>query len=138
MNITSYFTNKKSGILWLIFVGCIGNIACFNNDRSDAFAQKKPGSTYQASLKSPAYVYNVRDHVRMHQRPMPGYVGGRTFKNLEKLLPFYTNNGQKIRYQEWDVKPKRKGKNRGAERLVTGSDGTDYYTKNHYRSFVKL
>ncbi|WP_445322230.1 ribonuclease domain-containing protein [Paenibacillus sp. FSL M7-1046] len=28
--------------------------------------------------------------------------------------------------------------NRGAERLVTGDDGTVYYTNDHYKAFVKI
>ncbi len=65
-------------------------------------------------------------------------MGGRIFKNLEKKLPKNDVSGKKIFYQEWDVNKKTKGKNRGRERLITGSDGSDYFTNDHYQHFVKL
>ncbi len=43
-----------------------------------------------------------------------------------------------ITYQEWDVNRKVSGVNRGAERLITGSDGSAYYTSDHYRTFTKI
>jgi len=36
------------------------------------------------------------------------------------------------------VNPRMPGKNRGPERLVTGSDGSAYYTADHYKSFIKI
>ena len=33
---------------------------------------------------------------------------------------------------------KNKGRSRGPERLITGSNGTAYYTNNHYRTFTKI
>ena len=40
--------------------------------------------------------------------------------------------------QEWDVHPWVRGVNRGAERLITGSDGGAYFTADHYRTFIRL
>lgn len=60
------------------------------------------------------------------------YVGGRTFKNHEKKLPI--NNT----YREYDINPKTKGVNRGEERIVIGSDGSVWYTKDHYKSFIRM
>lgn len=67
-----------------------------------------------------------------------GYEGGRTFLNVEKLLPQTDAQGRRIKYREWDVNPLKPGVNRGAERLVTGSDGSAYYTDDHYKSFKKI
>jgi guanyl-specific ribonuclease Sa len=76
-----------------------------------------------------------------HQAP-EGYEGGRKFLNLgrdgEQVLPRTDAQGNAIAYQEWDVDPLVPGRNRGAERLVTGSDGSAFYTPNHYRSFLRL
>jgi guanyl-specific ribonuclease Sa len=33
---------------------------------------------------------------------------------------------------------KAEGRNRGAERLVTGSDGRAWYTGDHYRTFTEV
>ena len=64
--------------------------------------------------------------------PPPGYVGGRTFQNRERRLP----QGQ---YREYDVNPRIRGKNRGAERIVIERHtGKAYYTADHYRTFVPM
>lgn len=83
----------------------------------------------------PSKVYEVLSHIKSNGKPIEGYVGGRKFGNYEKLLPKEDEDGRKIQYQEWDVNPKVEGKNRGTERIVTGSDGKAYYTNDHYRSF---
>ena len=88
--------------------------------------------------KIPAKVYRVLQYVREHGEAMPGYVGGRTFQNREGRLLKKDNSGKKIQYQEWDVNPKRGGVNRGAERLVTGSDKRAWYTNDHYRNFAEV
>lgn len=43
-----------------------------------------------------------------------------------------------VDYREWDVNPHVKGVDRGAERLVTGSDGSAYSTRDHYDTFVRF
>ena len=69
---------------------------------------------------------------------MPDYVGGRAYYNRSQgggqVLPRIDGDGIAIRYQEWDVNPRIPGQNRGRERLVTGSDGSAYYTNDHYNS----
>lgn len=67
-----------------------------------------------------------------HGEPLPGYVGGRTFQNRERVLP-------RGYYREYDVHPKVAGKNRGAERIVIDQrSGKAYYTADHYRSFIPM
>lgn len=70
-----------------------------------------------------------------------GYKGGSTFANdgraAGQVLPKTEPGGGSITYKEWDVNPYTKGVNRGAERLVTGSDGSVYYTNDHYTTFTK-
>lgn len=95
---------------------------------------------YQSNKQSkiPQKVYEVLKYIKENGLAPEGYVGGRKFGNYEKLLPQKDENGRRINYQEWDVNPKQKGRNRGAERLVTGSDGRAYYTKNHYKTFIEI
>lgn len=88
--------------------------------------------------KIPQKVYEVLKYIKENGTAPEGYVGGRKFGNYEKLLPQKDENGRRINYQEWDVNPKQKGRNRGAERLVTGSDGKAYFTKNHYKTFIEI
>lgn len=87
---------------------------------------------------TPAYVLNVLEYIRQNGQAPDGYVGGREFQNREKRLPLKAPDKQKIRYSEWDVHPKVQGKNRGPERLITGSDHSAYYTKDHYKTFLKI
>ena len=68
----------------------------------------------------------------------PGPRGGDTFRNAERRLPAKSANGKRISYREWDVNPKKRGRGRDAERIVTGSDGSAYYTLDHYDSFTKI
>ena len=86
----------------------------------------------------PTTALQVLKYVRQNGTAMDGYVGGRRFGNFENNLPKNDASGKKIDYQEWDVNPKTQGKNRGTERLITGSDGKAYYTNDHYRSFVEV
>ena len=72
------------------------------------------------------------------EKNLPGYVGGRIFKNKEKMLPIKTNFKKNIIYKEWDIKPRIEGVNRGAERVVTGNDGSVWYTNDHYKNFTKM
>jgi len=67
----------------------------------------------------------------------PGTEGGRTFGNNEGRLPA-SSGGQKVRYQEWDVNRKQSGRGRDAQRIVTGSDGSAWYTDDHYETFARM
>jgi guanyl-specific ribonuclease Sa len=90
----------------------------------------------------PEKVIKVLRSIDKHARAPEGYEGGRIFhnsaRNGEQPLPHTDADGRPIAYREWDVNPKTPGVNRGAERLVTGSDGSAYYTADHYRTFIKI
>ena len=86
----------------------------------------------------PAKVARVLKHIDETGEAPKNYVGGRHFGNFEGQLPKRDKKGKTIKYQEWDVNPKIPGKNRGAERLITGSDGSAHYTADHYKSFKKI
>lgn len=86
----------------------------------------------------PAKVGKVLAYVDAHNKAMENYEGGRNFGNFERLLPQRDEKGRPIKYREWDVNPLRRGVNRGAERLITGSDGSAHYTDDHYKSFKKI
>jgi ribonuclease T1 len=106
---------------------------------SDSKSQNSTQNTDFGTQKDfPKYVIETLDYVSKYQKAPDGYVGGRKFKNLEKLLPQKSDNGQRINYQEWDVHEHIDGQNRGAERLVTGDDGSAYFTEDHYDSFKKI
>lgn len=86
----------------------------------------------------PDQARKVLAHVRTQGEAPPGIEGGRRFGNYEHRLPERDADGRPIRYQEWDLWPKVRGRNRGPERLVTGSDGRAWYTGDHYRRFTEV
>jgi RHS repeat-associated protein len=89
----------------------------------------------------PDKVKNVLAIIRTTDNAPEGYVGGRKYendgRNNSERLPLVDTNGNPIEYREWDVNPFTGG-NRGVERLVTGSDGSAWYTDNHYSSFTRV
>jgi guanyl-specific ribonuclease Sa len=66
------------------------------------------------------------------------YAGGRAFNNNAQpdhnKLPYI--GGQT--YQEWDTMPCVAGQGRGADRVVTSSDGKAYYSNDHYANFTEF
>jgi hypothetical protein len=54
------------------------------------------------------------------------------------LLPGTDASGNPVVYTEWDTNPLVPGQNKGSERLVTGSDGSAYYTPDHYITFYQM
>jgi ribonuclease T1 len=85
----------------------------------------------------PEKAYTLLAYIRKHNTAPEGYVGGRKFGNFERRLPQKDYMGRPAKYREWDVNPKKKGKNRGAERLVT-SEKRAWYTRDHYETFEEL
>ncbi|MET9029810.1 ribonuclease domain-containing protein [Nocardia sp. NPDC004168] len=68
----------------------------------------------------------------------PGTKGGERWQNRGGDLPAADGSGKPIIYQEWDVNPKQSGRSRDAERIVTGSDGSAWYTGDHYKTFTRM
>jgi guanyl-specific ribonuclease Sa len=102
-----------------------------------------PGNAVVAlDPKTAARVDPVVAYVLAHGDPPEGYVGGRDYRNLGldggTVLPRFDDRGRPVRYREWDVNRKVPGRNRGAERVVTGSDGRVYYTRDHYATFQRI
>ena len=58
--------------------------------------------------------------------------------NRKGDLPTVDNEGNVISYREHDVNDCIDGERRDSERFVTGSDGSVYYTDDHYRSFSRI
>lgn len=151
----------KNLIILLLF--CVTNlfsISCANTSQRDKSSepsqtvigdQNEPTKTTKgnrlkddrtppnaASDNIPAKVYKVLKYVNENGEAPEGYVGGRIFQNRERHLPIKDGNNQKIKYQEWDVNPKKQGRNRGTERLITGSDRRAWFTNDHYATFIEV
>jgi len=86
----------------------------------------------------------TKNYIQKNGRAPDGYKGGRTLQNDGRLgsqvLPKFDKKGQPITYREWDVDPKptTPGVCRNKDRLVSGSDGTFWKTKDHYKTFKKM
>ncbi|MEV5839632.1 ribonuclease domain-containing protein [Nocardia sp. NPDC052112] len=68
----------------------------------------------------------------------PGTKGGDRWMNRGGTLPAKDSAGKALTYQEWDVNPKQPNRSRDAERIVTGSDGSAWYTGDHYETFTRM
>lgn len=66
----------------------------------------------------------------------PGTAAGGRHLNRDRKLPSTDNKGNTITYKEFDVNNKLPNQCRDAERFVAGSDGSVYYTKDHYGTFM--
>jgi guanyl-specific ribonuclease Sa len=102
------------------------------------------GSEIISSLENnvPRKVYDTLDTINKTGSAPDGFRGGRRFindgRNGGQVLPRFDENGEQIIYKEWDVNPYQRSVSRGVERLVTGSDGSAFYTNDHYNTFVRI
>ncbi|NEW41154.1 ribonuclease [Nocardia cyriacigeorgica] len=103
------------------------------------------GSTAPVASKAPGVpdrAYTTLGEIDAGRWPgsanSPGTKGGDRFYNRGGDLPAKDSDGKAITYQEWDVNPKQPGRSRDAERIVTGSDGSAWYTGDHYETFTRM
>ncbi|MCL2012768.1 MAG: hypothetical protein FWG75_08295 [Cystobacterineae bacterium] len=69
----------------------------------------------------------------------PGTQAGGVWQNRDKTLPTTDEEGYSIAYREFDVNSKLPPPaTRDAERFVRGSEGSTYYTDDHYSTFIKI
>jgi ribonuclease T1 len=120
---------------------CTGNTKTKEGDRTEQGSrqsddQNAPNASTDSRI--PAKVYKVLEYVRQNNAPMNGYVGSRVFSNRERRLPAKDVDGRKMKYQEWDVNPKKNGRNRGVERLITAANGQAWFTDDHYATFTEI
>jgi ribonuclease T1 len=124
---------------------CSGNTKTKEGDKTEQNAQNgnrqsdnQNAPNAATDSRIPAKVYKVLEYVRQNNAPMNGYVGSRVFSNRERRLPAKDVDGRKMKYQEWDVNPKKNGRNRGVERLITAANGQAWFTDDHYATFTEI
>jgi ribonuclease T1 len=130
---------KQALVSFLILIGSLLVVtgpAC--SGPPDEQANTQVATAPSKKTQVPDHALKVLRYVQDHNKAPQGYIGGRRFGNYEKRLPQKTRNGVIITYREWDVLPKIKNRSRGAERLVTGSDRSAWYTSDHYMSFTEI
>lgn len=97
-----------------------------------AAPSKKPVVADRDRGAVPQKALDVYNYVILHGRPPEGIVGGAVWHNRERHLP-------RGHYREFDVNPRKKGVNRGPERIVINMDTNNgWYTADHYRTFVPI
>lgn len=130
-----------------LIAGCdkpIGSSDTGATDTPEKRTHHKKANAHEHDDKAnvPEKVMTVLEYIDEHHKAPEGHVGGREFHNGgrsgEQVLPRHDSAGKAVTYQEWDVNAKVKGVNRGTERLITGSDGSAYYTDDHYKTFKKI
>jgi filamentous hemagglutinin len=63
---------------------------------------------------------------------------GGIWENNNGELPAIDSAGNAIIYRKFDVNNRRDGANRDTERFIRGSDGSVYYTNDHYTTIFKI
>ena len=91
---------------------------------------------------APQHIQDALTTIKRTGNPPSGYKGGDVFQNDGRgggqVLPKTDTGGNPITYREYDVQPYQQGVNRGAERIVRGSDGSTWYTTDHYKTFARI
>jgi guanyl-specific ribonuclease Sa len=119
---------------------------------SEASTSQGPGSSHHSPSSyanafngngrhvhlSPEAQRNIHQIINDPEGSSPVPKGKRSeWGNAGQRLPSYTPNGTMITYTEWDIESHPHGQ-RGANRLITGSDRSAYFTGNHYRGFEAI
>ncbi|MFI1916845.1 ribonuclease domain-containing protein [Nocardia sp. NPDC020380] len=106
-----------------------------NTVRTTADPAPAPANIQLVSATVPQQAWTTLGLIDQGQWPpsdCPGTKGGTVWQNRSGQLPSGVN------YLEWDVNCKIPGRSRDAERIVTGDDGSAWYTGDHYATFTRM
>ncbi|MGI5195186.1 putative T7SS-secreted protein [Streptomyces sp. CA-288835] len=99
----------------------------------------------QVPAESRAVLQDIREFGVEAQGAGPQHMGPslpRPFENSGKgggyRLPEFDSSGNPVRYTEWGTVQSAQNPNWGGERIVTGSDGSAYYTPTHYQTYIVM
>lgn len=150
--------NKKACLVkiltvWLLvslLVGCSSITLAPNEQQTFSLEQETLSDNQDATIQT-INVDDLEDHVKIsftkyNDHGWQGSVSGHTsgtkaggkWHNYENQLPELDDEDDYITYREFDVNNKIEGQNRDAERFVVGSDGSVYFTMDHYETFIKI
>lgn len=117
-----------------------GGPAVHTSTTTSAKSAAQAARTPQPGTKVPAHVLTTLAKIDAGDWPPKdgsGTKGGGEWRNRDGTLP-RESSGKPIKYKEWDVNLKQPGRNRDAERIVTGSDNSAWYTADHYSTFARI
>lgn len=106
-----------------------------------ATAPASPGVVRSGRADVPQAAWDTLAKIDAGQWPPSddsGTRGGALWTNRDGALPGVTGAGVPIRYQEWDVNRKQAGRSRDRERIVTGDDGSAWYTGDLFATFTRM
>ena len=130
-------TRARAEILLAFVIGVLAALVWLQAPASSSARELRlvagPGTSVTTDVEIPEKARAVLAEIQKRNgEPPPGYVGGRTFSNRERRLP-------RGSYREYDVNPKKSGRNRGTERIVIEQrTGKAYYTRDHYETFTPM
>ena len=91
--------------------------------------------------ESAAVIRSIQKDGVIVQSGIKGPSVPRTFANDGRhggqLLPAMDRYGHAITYREWGTVPGAANPKPGGERIVTGSDGSIFYSPDHLQTFVR-
>ena len=125
------------GIAVTAFVGVIAS-SCENTSHYKGNSTSTSINSLPQNVQNSYNSYSANGWSGNYAGQTPGTHAGGTWSNFGGLLPSTDSFGSPITYQEFDVNNKINGKNRDGERFIVGSDGSVYYTWDHYISFKKI
>lgn len=130
-------------VLAIILFPVVALSSCNHTDTKEFEKQLKMSGNYTGTDGLPSNVVNSFQQYetngwKNHAGQTPGTKAGKSWGNSGSILPTYDMYGYPITYQEFDVNNRIPGQPRDAERFVVGSDGSVYYTDDHYRSFKRV
>ncbi len=99
---------------------------------------KKPISEFPNEIQDSMKKYDDVNWNSTFDNASPGTKAGGKWSNRDGQLPSVDANGNKITYKEYDVFNKSEGATRDSSRFVRGSDGSVYFTDDHYLTFTKI
>ena len=127
----------RADVLMALAIGVLAALAFLRVPALSSAAESRltagPGAGVTTDVEIPEKARAVLAEIQKRNgEAPPGYVGGRTFSNRERRLP-------RGSYREYDVNPKKSGRNRGTERIVIEQrTGKAYYTRDHYETFTPM
>ena len=67
-----------------------------------------------------------------------GINAGHRFSNSRSSLPITDSSGRAVTYKTFDINLRISARGRDAERFVVGSDGSIFFTDDHYLTFIRI
>ncbi|WP_328673670.1 DUF6531 domain-containing protein [Streptomyces sp. NBC_00322] len=123
----------------------LGLAPCKAGDTLGDTSKLKGWIPTEVPVESKAVLQDIREFGVEAQGAGPQLMGPsvpKPFENSGKggafKLPEFDSTGKAIRYTEWGTVQSPLNPKWGGERVITGSDGSAYYTPTHYQTYIVM